>query len=168
VWPPEKQYDDMDPMLSGPTATPLYINPMQSSAEQHRLPAPTTAKNSSDPAPKNPPDDKSKPLFGHVNAPQYKPFAPKDEGPPVHLQPFFKHQKGSDMTFALTIAPDVPVNFKDDGYLTIKRNKNDTSLKQTQKVLQYGRTFDCIPQPYQHNIAFKTYQPMANLRVKAM
>jgi hypothetical protein len=168
VWPPEKQSDDLDPMLSGPTATPIYINPMQCSVEEHRLPAPTSAKNSSVPAPKNPPVDKSKPLFGHVNAPQYKPFVPKDEGPPVHLQPIFKQQKGSIMTFALTIAPDVPVNFKDDGSLTLRRNKNETSLKQKQKALQYGPTFDCIPQPYQHNIAFKPYQPMATLRVKAL
>lgn len=168
MWPPERQSDELDPMLSGPTATPIYINPMQSSVEEHHKPAPTSTKNSSVPTQNNPPVEKNKPLFGHVNAPQYKPFAPKDEGPPVHLQPFFKHQKGSDMTFALTIAPDVPVSFKDDGSLTLKRHKNETSLKQKQKVLQYGPTFDCIPQPYQLNIAFKPYQPMANLRVKAL
>lgn len=147
MWPPPRPEEE-DPMITGPTATPIYINPME----------PTPLER---PPPQQPliaPNAQGKPvIIAPVQAP--RPITPvrKEQGPPVHPHmvlraPTMPDRPVSPMVFALTTAPEQPYNIRASPSLVNQGQRKGTSLaaQQQAQLPNFQPSFDVPPQPYHH------------------
>ncbi|KAF4519533.1 hypothetical protein B566_EDAN009436 [Ephemera danica] len=141
VWPP-KRPEDENPMITGPTATPIYINPME----------PTPLERGPPPAPAA--DQGRQITITPVKAP--RPITPTavERGPPVHPPlsvPVLPERPCSPMVFALTTAPTQPYNLGVSCSTSIQSQHKQTTLisqQHTQQIQTYQTSFDAPPQPY--------------------
>ncbi|XP_059478489.1 PDZ and LIM domain protein Zasp isoform X4 [Neocloeon triangulifer] len=147
-WPPQKP-EDLDPMLTGPTACPIYINPLEPTPLERPPPPPQ-------------PTGPVKPvLVAPVKPPKSITPVPIEKGPPVYLQPEFNQRPVSPMVFALTTAPAQPYNLRASP-LTVNQNKGTASVRGQQTVLpNFQPSFDAPPQPFQpQQFPIKPIQPV--------
>ncbi|XP_065341788.1 PDZ and LIM domain protein Zasp isoform X3 [Cloeon dipterum] len=150
VWPPQKP-EDLDPMLTGPTATPIYINPLD--------PTPLELSGTSKIAPVSAPTTKPV-LIAPVKPPASITPIPIEKGPPVHLAPEFNPRPVSPMVFALTTAPAQPYNLR--GSPMTVQGKGGSSVKgQPHNLPHFQPSFDAQPLPFQpQNFPAKPIQPV--------
>ncbi|CAB3371418.1 Hypothetical predicted protein [Cloeon dipterum] len=150
VWPPQKP-EDLDPMLTGPTATPIYINPLD--------PTPLELSGTSKIAPVSAPTTKPV-LIAPVKPPASITPIPIEKGPPVHLAPEFNPRPVSPMVFALTTAPAQPYNLR--GSPMTVQGKGGSSVKgQPPNLPHFQPSFDAQPLPFQpQNFPAKPIQPV--------
>jgi hypothetical protein len=148
-WPPQKP-EDIDPMLTGPTATPIYINPME----------PTSLERPPQQISSRPDDPVPRPIVAPVKPPKTITSVPIEKGPPVYLQPEFNQRPISPMVFALTTAPPEPYNLRASP-LTTGQSKVCTSVKGQQQANPPFPSISYVPQPYQpQQLPFKPVQPV--------
>lgn len=134
-------------MLTGPTACPIYINPL----EPTPLECPPSVQQF---GPKS--------IVAPVKPPKTITPIPIEKGPPVHLQPEFNQRPVSPMVFALTTAPAQPYSLRASPLTVNNQKKSGTSIKgQAPNLPNFQPSFDAAPQPFQHqHVQFKPMQPV--------